>query len=178
MSLNYIDLDDSTKEFMLQEIELDKENNSFYLSNYLTAQGKAAWPSLLEEASQQDDLWLEREIINRGLLATHYPRRKPNSTEMIQAKVPHTAAQTLAEGEFNRLYARGLSSRAKAEGIEVVEAYRARHSENPRPESQAIIGKKFRPDEILEDLRNNPGVETALGVPPGPNSGITIKLVK
>lgn len=29
MSLNYIDLDDSTKKFMLKEIEFDKENNSF-----------------------------------------------------------------------------------------------------------------------------------------------------
>lgn len=123
MSLNYIDLDDSTKKFMLKEIEFDKENNSFYLSNYLTVQGKTVWPSLLEEASQHDDAWLEQEILNRALLATHYPRRKPNSTEMTQAKVPHTAAQTLAEGEFNRLYARGLSSRAKAEGIEFVEAY-------------------------------------------------------
>lgn len=178
MPLNYIDLDDTTKRFMLEEIEFDKENNSFYLSNYLTVQGKAAWPSLLEEASQHDDGWLEQEILNRGLLATYYPRRKPKSAEMTQAKVPHSAAQTLAEGEFNRLYARGLSSRAKAEGIEFVEAYRARHSENPRPESQAIIGKKFRPEDILEDLRNNPGVDTALGVPSGPNSGITIKLVK
>ncbi|WP_176428202.1 MULTISPECIES: hypothetical protein [Pantoea] len=131
---------------------------------------------MLEEASQHDDAWLEKEISNRGLLATHYSRRKPNSTEMTQVKVPYTAAQTLAEGEFNRLYARGLCYRAKIEGIEFVEAYRARHSENPRPESQAIIGKKFRPEAILEDLRNNPGVDTALGVPPGPNSGITIKL--
>ena len=162
---------------MLKEIEFDKINNSFYLSNYLTVQGKSAWPSLLEEASQHDNAWLEKEILNRGLLATHYPRRKPNSTEMTQAKVPHTAAQTLAEGEFNRLYARGLSSRAKTEGIEFVEAYRARHSENLRPESQAIVGKKFKPEAILKDLRNNPGVDTALGVPPGPNSGITIKLV-
>jgi len=178
MPLNYIDLDDSTKKYMLKEIEFDKESNGFYLSNYLTTQGKEVWPSLLEEASQHDDAWLEQQILGRRLLATHYPRRKPNSTEMTQAKVPHTAAQTLAEGEFNRLYARGLSSRAKAEGIEFVEAYRARHSENPRPESQAIIGKKFKPEEILEDLRNNKGVDTALGVPPGPNSGITIKLVK
>ncbi|WP_212728235.1 hypothetical protein [Citrobacter sp. wls712] len=102
MSLNYIDLDDSTKKFMLKEIKFDQENDSFYLSNFLTSQGKSVWPSLLEEASQNDDAWLEQEILNRGLLATHYPRRKPNSTEMIQAKVPHNAAQTLAEGEFNR----------------------------------------------------------------------------
>lgn len=177
MSLNYIDLDDLTKKFMLKEIEFDKENNGFYLSNFLNVQVKTVSPSLLEESSQHNDAWLEQEILNRGLLATHYSKRKPKSTDMTQAKVPHTAAQTLAEGEFNRLYARDLSSRAKAEEIEFVEAYRVKYSENPRPESQAVIGKKFRLEEIFEDLCNNPGVETSLGVL-GTNSGITIKLIK
>ncbi|ENO8554833.1 hypothetical protein ACCC13_000696 [Yersinia enterocolitica] len=173
MALNYQNLDEVTRQFMSHEIEYDKD--SFYLSNFLTVEGKVMWPSLLEEAVQFDDAWLEREIQQRGILAQFYPRRKPRSTEMTQARVPSTAAQTLAEGEFNRLYARGLSARAISEGDEFVEAYRARYSENPRSESEAIIGRRFRPQDILDDLRNNPGVETALGVPPGPNSGITIR---
>ncbi|QMV51884.1 hypothetical protein [Ewingella americana] len=178
MALNYLDLDQTTRQFMSEEIQYDKQNDRFYLSNYLTTRGKEIWPTLLEEAIQQDDAWLEKEIQNRGLLAEFYPRRKPKSEEMTQARVPYTAAQTLAEGEFNRLYARGLSSRAISEGDEFVEAYRARHSEKSRPESEAIIGAKFKPQNILDDLRNNTGVETALGVPPGPNSGISIKRVK
>ncbi len=175
MALNYMDLDKDTRRYMAEEIQYDKEHNNFYLSNFLTPEGKEAWPSLLEESVQYDDQWLENEIINRNLLAQFYPKRKPNSTEMTQAKVPYTAAKTLAEGEFNRLYARGLCARVSSEGGHSVEAYRARHSTSPRQESERIIGQKFLPQDILQDLRTNPGVDAAIGVPPGPNSGISIK---
>ncbi|HGG8857473.1 TPA: hypothetical protein ACTYSE_000689 [Enterobacter roggenkampii] len=175
MALNYLDLDQQTRIHMAEEIQFDKDHNNFYLSNYLSPEGKAQWPALLEESVQHDDHWLESEIINRRLLAEFYPKRKPNSMEMTQARVPRTAAQTLAEGEFNRLYARGLCARVISEGGHTVEAYRARHSENPRPESERIIGHKFIPQDIIQDLRSNHGVDTAIGVPPGPNSGISIK---
>lgn len=178
MALNYINLDHLTREYMKKEFQYDQEKNGFYLSNFLSENGKEQWPTLLGEAIEYDDSWLENEIIRRGLLAQFYPRRKPRSTEMMQAKVPVTAAQTLAEDEFNRLYARGLSARVISEGDEFVEVYRARYSEHPRPESEAIIGKKINPSAILQDLRDNPGVDTALGIPPGPNSGITIKKVE
>lgn len=175
MALNYLDLDQQTRIYMAEEIQFDKAHNNFYVSNYLSPEGKEQWPTLLEESVQHDDNWLEREIINRRLLAEFYPKRKPNSMEMTQARVPRTAAQTLAEGEFNRLYARGLCARVISEGGNSVEAYRARHSENPRPESERIIGQKFIPQDIIQDLRSKPGVDTAIGIPPGPNSGISIK---
>ncbi|MBC3377921.1 hypothetical protein H8I69_02150 [Serratia fonticola] len=175
MSLNYLNLDQATRDHMKLEIQYDYEHDNFYRSNYLTPQGKEAWPELLAESTDHDDLWLESEIQRRGLLAQYHTRRTP-SGGTTQAKVPVTAAQTMAEGEFNRIYARGLCSRVVAEGGGTVEAYRARASEKPRPESQAIIGKKFNARDILQDLRSNPGVESALGVPPGPNSGISIKI--
>jgi hypothetical protein len=175
MSLNYLNLDSVTRQFMREEIDFDKEQSNFYLSNYLSPQGKQQWPTLLEESIQHDDSWLEREIIRRELLAQYHTRRTP-SGGTTQARVPVTAAQTLAEGEFNRLYVRGLSARAMASGIDYLEAYRARSSQNPRPESQAIIGRHFLAQSILQDLRANSGVESALGVPPGPNSGISVKL--
>lgn len=178
MSLNFLDLDDNTRQHMALEIQYDKEHTNFYCSNYLSDHGKTSWPSLLEEAVQYDDAWLENEIQIRGLLAQFYTKRKPKSTELMQARVPITAAQTLAEGEFSRLYVRGLCSAVLSEGGSVVEAYRARVSTNPRAESEAIIGKQFSAHAVLNDLRSNPGVDSALGVPPGPNSGISLKRVK
>ncbi|NHV14216.1 hypothetical protein G9X50_11605 [Cronobacter sakazakii] len=178
MSLNFLDLDDKTRLHMALEVQYDKEQNNFYYSNYLTEYGKSLWPSLLEEAVKYDDTWLENEIRSRGLLAQFYTKRKPKSTELMQARVPITAAQTLAEGEFSRLYARGLCSAVVSEGGSIVEVYRARVSTNPRPESVAIIGKQFSAQAVLNDLRSNPGVDSALGVPPGPNSGISLKRVK
>ena len=31
-------------------------------------------------------------------------------------------------------------------------------------------------DALLRDLRSHPGVETSLGLPPGPNSGLSVQL--
>lgn len=174
MGLNYLNLDQATRDHMKLEIEYDYDQDNFYRSNYLTQQGKDAWPELLAESIDHDDFWLENEIQRRGLLAQFHTRKKPTGGT-TQAKVPVTAAATLAEGEFNRLYARGLCARVIDEGGHTVEAYRARASANPRPESQAIIGKKFIARDILHDLRTNIGVDSALGVPPGPNSGISVK---
>lgn len=90
-------------------------------------------------------------------------------------RVPENAHETLAEGEFNRFYMRGLCRAAMEDGI-TVEAYRARASANPRPESEALVGREFVPAQLLADLRQHIGVDTAFGLPPGPNSGLSARL--
>jgi hypothetical protein len=113
-------------------------------------------------------------LLQPGRLNPLEPRATKNGTTMV--KVPVTAPQTLAEGEFNRFYIRGLCLRALEERKTSVIAYRAKQVENPRTESIAIEGKSFNPEAILKDLRANIGVDTVLGLPPGPNSGMSIKL--
>jgi hypothetical protein len=44
--------------------------------------------------------------------------------------VPVTAADTLAEGEFNRFYLRGLCRRASAANMAEIEVYRAKEVAN------------------------------------------------
>ena len=92
------------------------------------------------------------------------------------AEVPYTAPETLAEGEFNRFYARGLCRRAIEEGTSQLIVYRAKQVMNARSASQAKIGTKISAKELLQDLRTHPGVDTALGLPQGPNSGLSVKL--
>jgi hypothetical protein len=82
----------------------------------------------------------------------------------------------LAEGEFNRFYVRGLCLRAIDEGIDRLVIYRAKAVEEPRPDSNRRIGRSVNPRTLLDDLRRNAGVDTALGIPPGPNSGLSVKL--
>jgi hypothetical protein len=96
------------------------------------------------------------------------------------AKVPHDANHTLAEGEFNKYYCRGLARVAIAEEIPRLQVYRAKHVAQPRQESQEKIGLLVDPAVILTDIRasQTEGVETALGIPPGPNSGITLRIPK
>ena len=64
------------------------------------------------------------------------------------------------------------------DGIPYVEVYRAKTVAEPRPESMAMIGARLGPDALLMDLRANVGVDTALGLPPGPNSGLSGRLPK
>lgn len=88
------------------------------------------------------------------------------------------AAQQLAEGEFNRYYLRGLCLRAKAEGKDSLIVYRGKQVSKPRPESESKIGSSISVDVLLATLRTNDFVtiEDAIGLPGGPNSGLTAKL--
>lgn len=55
--------------------------------------------------------------------------------------------------------------------------YRAKNVNNPRSASNNKIGQSINPDQLLIDLKENIGVDLSLGLPPGPNSGLTVKLV-
>jgi hypothetical protein len=176
MGLSYLHLDELSRPHMLSELRADVHSGTLYRSPRLTEVGACEWASLLEEAiSGHTDDWLASELQRRSFIRTHEERRKPKGGFTL-AQVPVNAHETLGEGEFNRFYVRGLCLRAIADGVVQVIAYRARHSANPRAESEAIIGKVFSPAALLADLRISQGVEPALGVPPGPNSGLSIKL--
>jgi hypothetical protein len=176
MPLQFHHLDAQTRPHIISEISSDVESGRLYISPRLTKEGAADWGSLiLSAAGAFDDAWLAAEIMRRRILNTHEERRMSNGN-VIQARLPSNAHETLAEGEFNRFYARGLCLRAIAEGRPVVVAYRARPSSAPRPESEAMIGREFAADALLADLRDHPGMDTALGLPQGPNSGLSVRL--
>jgi hypothetical protein len=178
MVIFYKNLDELTRKYMLEELEWDIANGNLYISKSprLTSEGQSESIKLLREAiiSYNDD-WLANQLRAKGYMKT-YEERRLQSGKIISAKVPINAHETLAEGEFNRYYARGLCKRAIAEGIKEVVVYRGKQVERPRLQSQAMLGKSIDAKALLEDLRKSPGVEPALGVPPGPNSGLTICL--
>lgn len=174
--MNYQNLDERTRQAMLSELEFDIANGTLYTSPRLTEEGKHHYPHLLREAiASCDDSWLANELRRLGLIKTFEERRKPKGG-YTTAQVPVTAADTLAEGEFNRFYVRGLCCRAIEDGVLEVEVYRGKQVISPRFESEAMLGKRFSPSALLNDLRQSQGVEPALGLPPGPNSGLTIRL--
>jgi hypothetical protein len=176
MGLRYDSLDHRTREFMAREFAMDVRDKRLYLSPRLTSRGVSDWPQLLQEALQtHDDLWLASELRARQLLNSTEQRRKQKGG-VTAVQVPVTAADTLAEGEFNRFYARGVCARATEDGVAAVEVYRGKTVENPRATSEALIGRHMSAQALLQDLRVSQGVEPALHVPPGPNSGLTIRL--
>jgi hypothetical protein len=178
MSLNYKDMNDDVRLLMIDEINIDCAENKLYLSSRLNQEGKKKWADLLKEAAKSNaDEWLATELIKQRLLNTEEERRKPTGGTTI-AKVPVNANETLAEGEFNRFYCRAVCKYAIANKNPLVQVYRARQSKNPRSESILMEGKTISPVVLLNDLRTSQGVDTALRMPPGPNSGLSVCIKK
>jgi hypothetical protein len=175
MSIHYESLDPAVRSAMVTELERDQANGILYMSPRLTEAGAQAWPEILKEAlASHDDTWIAATLRSRGLMRMEERRRKPKGG-FTTAQVPYTAPDTLAEGEFNRFYARGLCVHVLASGGTEVEVYRGKEGQNPRPESQAMIGRRLPAQNLLDDLRTAQGVEPALGLPRGPNSGLTVR---
>jgi hypothetical protein len=176
MSLVLTNLDEKTRRFMIEEVEHDIANDQLYISPRLNPQGRAVYLNLLKEAIEsQSDGWLAEQLRFGGMMNPMEQRRKPKG-DYTMVRVPVTAPDTLAEGEYNRFYIRGLCRRAIEEGIASLEIYRAKAVMQPRSDSQAKIGTKINVEILLNDLRVNIGIDTALGLPPGPNSGLSVKL--
>lgn len=178
-ALNLVDLDHpDTRRFMLEEIEFDINRGALYISKRLSASGVQAYPELLRTAARNGtDSSFASALRAGGCMNSTEEKRKPKGGITI-AKVPVTAADTLAEGEFNRFYVRALCRRAIAEGLASVVAYRAKDVEHPRPESEALVGVALPAQQLLQDLRQSDGTDTAFGLPPGPNSGLSVRLVR
>ncbi|KPV60112.1 hypothetical protein QJ48_07410 [Paenibacillus sp. A3] len=175
MGLNFLNLDQETRRYMVDELEYDLENGTVYFSSRLNPTGKERYVETLRTSLLNgDDVSLAKEIRNGYLNVTEQRRTKNGYTT---ARVPITAADTLAEGEFNRYYIRALCRRAIKESKYKIVVYRAKDASDPRPASEAKIGESFEPNHLLKDLRENIGVDTGLGLPPGPNSGLSAKLV-
>jgi len=173
--LNLVDLDSETRRWMLEELKHDIGEHKLYLSKRFTTAGERDYPELLRKAIQShNEDWLAAQLRLAGRINEMEQSQRGGKT--FEKRVPVNAAETLAEGEFNRFYLRGLCRRALDEGQAAVVVYRAKFVSQPRLESEQMIGKALDPQTLLRDLRENVGVDTALGLPPGPNSGLSGKL--
>ena len=86
--------------------------------------------------------------------------------------VPEIAAETQAEGQFNRYYILGVCRRALGEGKTLVFVYRAKDVRDPRPESERLIGSSYSPSELIEQIR--PRLSSLGHELLKPNSGLSV----
>jgi hypothetical protein len=155
---------------MINEMEHDIENGTLYFSKRFNAQGRERYVELLRQAlSSGNEESLADSLSQNGCFEEFEKRGEK------LVKVPVTAPKTFSDGEFNRFYMRALSVHAK-ETKRLIVVYRANSTVNPRTESEALIGVEFNSEDLLKHLRSGPEVDAILGLPPGPNSGLSIKL--
>jgi hypothetical protein len=176
MALRLESLNDKVRVFMVQEVEFDITGDTLYKSKHFNETGNSAYVELIRQTVQHyDDDWLADRIRRGNCMNRTTMRRKPKGG-YTEAKVAVTAPDTFAEGEFNRFYIRGLCLHAIETGVPSLLVYRAKAVMVPRADSEAMIGRLIDANALLQDLRTHQGVDTALGLPNGPNSGLSVRL--
>jgi hypothetical protein len=163
MGLHYEQLDRETRRLMLEELALDEREGEVYRSQRLVRDREPHYLALLRAAfvSETDD-WLAHQLSEQKLLEEHELRRTPTGDVSI-ARVPATAE-------------RALCRRVEETPGSVLEIVRAKEVETPRPESARRVGQEVSAVVLLADLRTGTRVDAALGVPSGPNSGLTVRM--
>ena len=166
MGLNYMQLNETVRRFMVQEYE----QGGHYISPRLNEGGRARWIGLLKDALQyHTDVWLERELIRRNsFVATEYLKPAMGKT-VTRAVNSEQVAKILAEGEFNRFYLRALCLAAKTRGITHLIVTQGRVIPNAPAEGRISVGTAVEVNNLLNILRNNGyrHVDQALGAPEG-----------
>jgi hypothetical protein len=174
MEFNFENLNERTRLAMISEVKNDIDKKTIYYSKRFTKYGRIKYLGLLLDAVKSGDEQTLANSIKFNYCFVETEKRE-GKNGIITANIPKNANQVFAESEFNRFYIRALAKIAIStnRGLKI---YRAKKSENPRPESEKIIGKIVDPVNVLYDLRNNIGVDTAFGLPSGPNSGLSVRL--
>ena len=174
MPFTWRDLDQKSRDLIIEEIDSATRDGNLYFSKRFTPAGTSAWPALLREAAaSHDEHWLAYQLEARGLMSGLEGSRTPSGGYTIK-HVPHTAAETLAEGQFNRYYILGIGRRAVAEKRTDLTVYRAKPVKEPRPESEALVGKRYRAVDLIEQLR--PVQSSLKHELLKPNSGLSVHL--
>lgn len=174
MYFKFDNLTAQTRALMISEVKSDIQNEQLYYSKRFCEAGHRHYADLLLESIENgNEQSLAAALKEKKCFADTETRTTKKG--VIYSKIPETASQTLAESEFNRFYMRALALQA-IQAKKTLTIYRARASENPRPESELLIGKQIDPVTLLDDLRKNVWFDTLLGLPPGPNSGLSVKI--
>src|ERR1700685_3782826 len=98
--MTFANLDTSTRKHMLDEVEQDIQRGTLYISPRLSTYGAQEYPKLLRAAvSSGNDGTFAVSLRKSGILNATEERRKPTGGFTV-AKIPVTAPDTLAEGEF------------------------------------------------------------------------------
>jgi hypothetical protein len=151
---NFKKLDARTRVLMIDEIKRAEKSGQLYFSkrfNDIGTRGWVAW--LMLAAEQHDEHWLAYQLEANSAMKHLETRAKPKGGYTV-AHVPDTAAETIAEGQFNRFYMAAICRRAIEDGNSSVQIYRAKRRTEPRPESKALEGTLQDTNKLLKELRS------------------------
>jgi hypothetical protein len=138
---------------MIEEIKRADKSDNIYNSSRFNDIGTHGWVSwLMTAAEKHDEHWLAYQLEATGAMKHLETKAKPKGGYAI-AHVPDIAAETMADGQFNRFYMAAICRCAIEDGKKEVRVYRAKHRGEPRPESIAMEGTLRDPNALLNEMR-------------------------
>lgn len=181
MAMNFEELDDVTRGYMLAEFEAEESTGNPYRGKGLSAAGLGVFPSLMREAIKNGNeqtliaalsnpaYWNPTEIYVR------------NGVERERNVNIRQAAERLGLTEFNTWYVRGFAKRLTNESVTHCQVYRAAMPKWEPAECSQHEGRIFPVAHIYHGHRATywpePGNPAAMSIPSGPNCHHTIRRV-
>jgi hypothetical protein len=149
---NFKQLNAHTREVMETEIKKAINSGNLYESKRFNQTGKEQWPNLILEAARSyNEGWLAYEL-ERMHAMNEFEGRTLQKGGYTVAHVPHTAAKTLADGQFNRFYIMAICVIVKEKDLSSVTVYRAKAREEHRSSSDSLIGNKLDANQLYNEL--------------------------
>jgi len=160
---------------MLAELEEDLTHDTCYFAKRFNDDGRSRYVLVLREALESGGPETIRDAFEP--VSSKYWILETRTTTGKRSTTPRTAARTLAEGEFNRYYMLAICRRASSEGNGSVLVVRSKPVDNPRADPLVKVneGDILDATQVLDDLREHPGTDSRLGIPRGPNSGLSLR---
>jgi hypothetical protein len=172
MAMNYEELDDQTRKYMLAAFQEEETSGKPYRSAALSAAGLAVFSGLMENAIKSGTetslyqalgdarYWTETEEYTRAGVTRTRHRNIPQS------------AQRLALTEFSTWYVKGFAKRLLAEGIDKCRVYRGEEPKWAPDECARHEGMICSVQDIHDKHRARywpePGDKKAFSIPSGP----------
>ena len=181
MTMNFEELDSTTRRHMSQEFEVEIASENPYFGRNLSPEGCAAFPDLMREAINTSSEEALGVALNRPELWNELATYERSGILRKRRINVRQASERLALTEFNTWYVRGLAKRLMDEGVIHCQAHRAAQPKWEPADCAAHEDQIFVVQEIYEGHRArywpvaNP---TAVSIPFGPSCHHTIRRVE
>jgi hypothetical protein len=181
VAMNFTELDETTREWMLLRFEAEEPSGSPFRSEALSQHGLAHWPDLMRQAITDpagNEVTLAAGLNRPGYWqATEtYVRNGVSRQRHVN---PAQASERLAVTEFNTWYVAGLAARLQKEEVARCRVYRAGIPKWQSAACSVHEGQTYAVAEIIEGHRVGywppPGVYGRLSIPVGPGCHHTIE---
>ncbi len=173
--MNFEDLDQTTRDFMLREFDREQQSGNPYQSTVLSQQGLLAFSAAMRDAvAHHNEVWLMQQMS----VDAYWEQNQGGGA----AVNPAQAAERLSLTEFNTWYTTGFAARLLSEGETQCQAYRASPPHiSISPSCTQHEGQIFPVQDVYDGHRAKywPTVNrNAFSIPFGPSCHHTIRRIK